>query len=158
MGVLSVPQLLALHDVPRIFKRWLEKRIRIAPRVIEMQVRVNHQINVNRLEVQLTQAGKDRFIALERELRFKFLATFVVHAGFNQDVFAVQLDQQRVDAKRDAVLSVRRRQALPQYAWHRPEHRAAIQPALPVGQRVDIGRTDAQMTNPRHENSLIRYV
>src|SRR5690606_15166025 len=113
--------------------------VRVAARVIEVQVRVDDDVHVLRGEARVPQRvlqprrrpGVVHAVDLA-ELR----VLLVAHAVVDQHERLRRPHQQPAARERDAVPLVRRDPPLPQRLGHHPEHRAAVQPLEPRLQRV----------------------
>ena len=110
---------------------------RIAAAVVEVEMRVEHDV-----DVLGTQAVSPQAIVEKRAVQPIDVAEFRGHllarARFDQDPLPARMNQQAIHRKRDPVARVRLHFLFPHGARDHAEHRAAVEQKLPGGNNVEF--------------------
>ena len=111
VGVLGFLEFSPLHQMGGVLKGGLSSG-GVAPRVVVVQVRVNHQVDVGRLEAHRFQTLENGGVALEGMNSPEFFVA-LEHSGLNQDILVFDLNEQWVGPEWNAVEFVRLEQFFP---------------------------------------------
>jgi hypothetical protein len=125
-----------LHDVfgPReSHLQTVAVQLDSAPRVVEVQMCEDDQIDVSRREPLAPQARDDRVARLCGEQHAFFVAELGAVTGVDQDVLPARLHQEAVCGLLDAVVLIDRHHLRPQGLGDDAEHCPAVGAELPAG-------------------------
>jgi hypothetical protein len=130
----------ALDDVTSMRvggQHFIAVKIGIASAVIEVQVRVDDDVNFVSGEAKIEKTGIEQRRAETIDLA-EFGAEFVTGSGFDEDVFAAGANEKAIHGKLNAVARVGGTLLFPERLGNDAEHGAAIQPNVAGIQYVEL--------------------
>ncbi len=136
-----VLELAALNDVAGARERRNNLPVSfygVRPRVIEMQVRVNHYIYIFRLKIKPAKLREYVGFVANRITVERASVPLVTDSRVYEDVFTPRADQQRVQTDANAVLLIRLEVTLPDYARNNAKERASVERERAVGYNVNF--------------------